>query len=441
MKPQKKSALLRARAALDRKRAIFSTDESPHYLSFRHLDNLFEIDYPAHWKIQKEKDGSVEFFHPSKDEFIGMSIFKTPLHVDSKSIRESGKWEAVAQAMFEKVGSSNVRRDPTIIYENYTADRPEPEQGGRRWFVLAADLILCISTSMAVEATEKWQPVFERMLSSLRVERDDELLAVRIINRAHAKLTSALPDAKIEVKGLKLVTDRFELSIDNLLPQVKRNPAELDEIVDRFVDGLVGMSNTENGMGKETWKEACEKIQPLLKSDKYVQDVNEIMTRPRKDRPKVESFLVSTPWLTDLRICFAIDAAKMFRFVTNLDLNRWQVSVEELAQVAIDNLKKFPLPGIAVGSFGGGYPKIGALTPKGGAAASYMLHPQLFEIASQHLGNKIFAAIPSRDSLMLFEDRGQTEEIQPIVQHDFRQTNHPISDRLFRVTPDGIALL
>jgi hypothetical protein len=53
----------------------------------------------------------------------------------------------------------------------------------------------------------------------------------------------------------------------------------------------------------------------------------------------------------------------------------------------------------------------------------------------------VVAAIPSRDALMLFEYGDNRETLQNAVARDFETTNHPISDRLFRVTPDGIALL
>ncbi len=36
-----------------------STDETPYYLSFRHPQNFYEIDYPAHWQVHTEEDGAV----------------------------------------------------------------------------------------------------------------------------------------------------------------------------------------------------------------------------------------------------------------------------------------------------------------------------------------------------------------------------------------------
>jgi uncharacterized protein YtpQ (UPF0354 family) len=436
-KVDKLGSLKKARAALDLRHKRNSTDSSPHYLTFRHPQNLFEIDYPAHWKIEQEADGAVEFVAANPDAYIGLMLFRTPISIDTAIIEQSGKWEEIATAMFAKVESTNVRIDPTIIYSNFTADRPEPDQAGQRWFVLCSDLILGISSTCPEHLKETYVPLIERMLSSLRVYREDELLAARILARVHAALKAQMPNGKVEVKGLNIVTDKFELSIGNILSQVKRNPTKLDEIVDHFIQGTVGLSQGDEELGQESWESVRSKIQPLLKPDKYIQEVNHKTNRHKEG----SAFLISAPWLADLRICFALDNKDTFRFINSLDMQRWNVSLEMLMQVSADNLSAYPEPELHVMKPNESLPGIAALIPSGGAASSYLLHPKLFQIAAQHLGREIVAAVPSRDALMLFEYRNEKETLQNAVAHDFATTNHPISDRLFRVTPDGIALL
>ena len=440
-KTDKIGSLKKARAALDLRHKRNSTDATPHYLTFRHPDNLFEIDYPAHWRVEQEADGAVEFSVPNTEGYVGIMLFRTPMSIDTTIIEQSGQWEEIATAMFAQVNSTNVRTDPTIIYSNFTADRPETDEAGQRWFVLCADLILGISTGCSVKLKETYGPFFERMLSSLRVRREDELLATRIMTRVHRALVTQLPNSKVVVKGLKIVTDKFELSIGNLLSQVKRNPTMLDEIVDHFIQGTVGLSQGDEELGQESWEAVRDRIQPLLKSDKYIQEANQ-KTRRLKDSNKDGAvFLISAPWLADLRICFALDNKDTFRFINNLDMERWGASLESLLKVATENLSNFPAPELYVMKLTPEMPGIGALQPHGGACSSYLLHPKLFQIASQQLGRDIVAAVPARDALMLFEYRDEKESLQRAVAHDFETTNHPISDRLFRVTPDGIALL
>ena len=122
-------------------------------------------------------------------------------------------------------------------------------------------------------------------------------------------------------------------------------------------------------------------------------------------------------------------------------MERWGVSLETLMQVSTENLAAYPEPELHVMKLTDEMPGIRALQPSGGASSSYLLQPKLFHIASKQFRKDTVAAVPSRDALMLFEYRNEREPLQNAVGHDFATTNHPISDRLFRVTPDGIALL
>ncbi|XZE22412.1 DUF1444 family protein [Pirellulaceae bacterium SH449] len=433
-------SLKNARKALDRRRKHNSTDAAPIYITYRHPDNLFAIDYPAHWKIEKTDDGSVEFSATETDDWAGIMLFRIPMPIEAEQIEKTGRFKQIAAAMFAKVNSNNVRSDPTIIYNNYTADRPEENQAGQRWFVLAADLMLGISTSCSVEKKEVYIPLFERMLSSLRINRDDELLASRILTRVLRAITAALPDAKVQNDGLTIKTDKFEVSIENLMAQVKRNPIRLDEIVDQFIRGTLGLSRHQETLGQESWDEVRGRIQPMLKSDKYIQEANERTTRKGQDSDS-SSFLVSLPWLADLRICFALDDKATFRFINSYDIQRWNVSLETIAQVALENLEALPEPKLLVMKIDENEPAVGGLQPSAGAVSSYLLHPKLHKIVSSQMEGEIAAAVPSRDALILFEYRGQRAALLKAVSHDFSTTNHPVSDRLFRVTPDGIALL
>lgn len=434
------SSLKKARTALDRRRVHSSTNASPIYLTYNHPDNMFVIDYPAHWKFEKADDGAVEFAATGTDDWAGIMFFRVSLPIDTEQIENTGCFKKLADAMFAKVDSTNIRNDPTIIYSNYTADRPEEDQAGQRWFVLAADLILGISTNCTIEKKETYVPLFERMLSSLRINRDDEMLATRIVTRIHKAIVAALPDANVRIDGLTIKTDKFEVSIGNLLSEAKRNPTRLDEIVNQFIQGTIGLSRDQEILGQESWHEVRSRIQPLLKTDKYIQEANERTTRHDQDSDRL-AFLISAPWLADLRICFALDNKETFRFINSGDMQRWNVSLETLAQIAIENLEALPEPELFVMRLRENEPAVGGFQPSAGAASSYLLHPKLYKIASSQLGGEIAAAIPSRDALVLFEYRGQRASLLKAVSHDFATTSHPISDRLFQVTPDGIALL
>jgi len=84
---------------------------------------------------------------------------------------------------------------------------------------------------------------------------------------------------------------------------------------------------------------------------------------------------------------------------------------------------------------------VGMITQMIGAASSYLLHPKLFELSSRVLGRDLMVAIPSRDALVIFGNSSATKHvIADRVRIDYQQTAHPLSDRIFRLTPDGVGL-
>lgn len=63
-----------------------STDAAPIYLTYHHPDNLFDIDYPAHWRFEQEEDGAVEFSATEEGNLAGIMLFRVPLPIDTKQI-------------------------------------------------------------------------------------------------------------------------------------------------------------------------------------------------------------------------------------------------------------------------------------------------------------------------------------------------------------------
>jgi uncharacterized protein YtpQ (UPF0354 family) len=140
--------------------------------------------------------------------------------------------------------------------------------------------------------------------------------------------------------------------------------------------------------------------------------------------------------------CYAIDTPDTLRFILHADLQRWGISQADLHQQAITNLGQasvHEMAGVrtADGSFTLGSP---TNTP-GTVRSAWILHPNLHQILSQHFRGRIWAGIPNRDTFMLFaaSDHKRNQILRPL-REDFTAGPHSISDRLFEITPDGIAL-
>jgi uncharacterized protein YtpQ (UPF0354 family) len=214
--------------------------------------------------------------------------------------------------------------------------------------------------------------------------------------------------------------------LSNLHREVLAAPERRDKIVRNFVDSLPLIEDTP--MGKETWDEARDQIVPVLKPRNYINP-----TGPTKH-------LLTTEWLADVLICYAINNKKFFRFVIGEDLTRWQITSQELHDVAIRNLRGLPWPTRLEGSrmHDGGHLII--ITTDDSFAASRLLHPDLHKLLSGPLGSPFLVGIPDRSAMICYSNRRSLKQrIARQLRKDHRTAGYPITPRPFLVTPDGIA--
>ncbi len=109
----------------------------------------------------------------------------------------------------------------------------------------------------------------------------------------------ALPGTKIKVNGLTIKTEKFQISIDNLLAQVKRNPTHSMRSSISLSKARSAFRKTMRRLVKRLGSDRG-RIQPLIKTDKYLQEANE---RTSRNGTSIDETRVSCqcPWLADLR--------------------------------------------------------------------------------------------------------------------------------------------
>ncbi|MFO0940847.1 MAG: hypothetical protein U0930_08765, partial [Pirellulales bacterium] len=199
------------------------------------------------------------------------------------------------------------------------------------------------------------------------------------------------------------------------------------------------------------WEQVKPLLYPMIRPDSIVHSLSgrtpaEIASDNQdsdKDPDEGRSqMLVHNPWLADLVICYAIDSPMTLRMVAESDLQRWQIDSLQLHQTAMDNIKDGKLPEFAgmpgpdgdliLGGFGDG-----GISTK----SSYLLYPELYELIRAEFRGHIWAAIPSRDALIIFSsEHTQRETLLNLVANDYANSDHALSDRLFEITADGIVL-
>lgn len=151
--------------------------------------------------------------------------------------------------------------------------------------------------------------------------------------------------------------------------------------------------------------------------------------------------IVSQPLIEGLRVAYALDHDRTISYVPKALFDRWGVPIDTLHETAIGNLvaRSEAIQAHAAQDDQGGVYLILFQTMDGYDAARLLL-PTLHDRLRGYLGSPFVAAVPNRDILICF--RNDPEVVTKLTQQigeDYRQMPHQVTDKLFLVTPDGIA--
>lgn len=393
--------------------------------TFVHPQKAYRLEFPAEWENLVQDEGRSCGFGPRDRNDVGLWISIIPATLDTDQF--NAELPKLFEQSLRKADATNLRRDENLKHHAMKADATTDGQGGHYWLLAGGDLVLFASSQVPVAEREVWNPPFEKLMASLKITRDDELLMHQIGCDILERLQQLHPDQEYrwDKDGLRGKDNVVFLS--NVFRDVRRTPDRRDEIVERFVQNLIV---TPGDMGHESWYDAQDAIVPVLKPKAYIKP--EGPTR----------HLQTTEWLADVLICYAIQADKAFRFVTGWDCDRWGIDGQRLHEVAIFNLEGLAWPSMMHGSSdpsSGG--RLVLVQTDDSFSASRLLHPEFHKLFSKNLGSPFLAGIPDRDTLVAFSNREALKKrIARQVKKDYNASSYPITPRLFLVTADGIAL-
>jgi uncharacterized protein YtpQ (UPF0354 family) len=294
--------------------------------------------------------------------------------------------------------------------------------------VAGGDLVLFASTQVPPAERDAWNPLFQKVMASLEITRDENLLFRKVVIDVMAELKKRQPDQEWELDENDKIRGKNQVVfLTNVYREVKAAPERREKIIKHFVEHLSTPASAE--FGHEVWDEIRGNIVPVLKPRAYFKS------------GEATKHMATTEWLADVVICYAIKKKQIFRFVTGWDENRWGITHDNLHETAMANLAGFPWPKQLMGSRSNDSGRVIVVGTEDGLASSRLLHPQLHKLFSGPLGNQFWAGIPSRDTLVLFSDRKLLKQrIGRRLKKDHDASAYAITPRPFLVTRDGIAL-
>ncbi len=179
------------------------------------------------------------------------------------------------------------------------------------------------------------------------------------------------------------------------------------------------------------FEQVRERIMPMLYPEKVWRD-------------NFSSF-VGEPWVGNLMILYVVDEAQAYWYIRHDLLKKWNLSAEELHELAMRNLDRYfdehPTEMLLTGQEDG--PKL--LMPHKPDAyntarlLSHEFHDKLREV----LGREFAIGMPNRDFFVALSTDApdMLQHIRERVREDFSQMDHPLTDKLLLVSADGVSEL
>jgi uncharacterized protein YtpQ (UPF0354 family) len=392
--------------------------------TFVHPHGVYRLEYPAHWDQVTQKDGESCGFGPHDRDDVGLWISIMPASIDTDRLAQDLP-ELMKQVM-AKSEAGEARFDPTLHHHAMVADMLKEGQGGHYWIIAGGDVVLFASSQVPAAERGEWNPPFQKLMASVQITRDKQLLLRQVANEVLLKLRELQPDQEFEFDGKGIRGKNQKVFLGNLNRDVLAAPDRRDKIIANFVENL--SKSADANMGQEVWEECRGQILPVLKPKDYI------------DPDGPTQHLLTTEWLADVLICYVIKSRKFFRFVTGWDVNRWGTTAAELHQLAVDNLARLPWPSRLEGARQRDGGRVIVIDTEDGLASSRLLHPDLHRLFSGPLGSPFWAGVPDRNTLVVFSDRRSLKQrIGRRLKKDHDASAYSITPRPFLVTRDGIA--
>lgn len=391
--------------------------------SFNHPAGVYRLDYPAHWDQLQQDEARSCGFGPHDRNNVGLWISILPISIDTEKLSEDLPQLARQALPFEGI---NLRRDSTLRDFGLKADVDKEGEGGHYWIIAGGDVVLFASSQVPAAERDVWNPIFEQVLASLQITREEELFRRKLANEVLEPLRLRHPEQDFEFDEKGIRGRNRVVYLSNLHREVRESPSRREEIIRHFVDSLA--QTADMGIGQESWEDARDHILPVLKPRNYI------------DPAGSTQHLLVSEWLADLVICYVISSSNLLRFVTGWDADRWATEAQALHDLALKNLRRLPWPDRMEGvrPQEGGHLILVATNDS--LASSRLLHPDLHRMFSGPLGSPFCAGIPDRGTLVLYSDRRPLKKrISRRVHTDYRRAAYPLTARSFLVTADGIA--
>ena len=278
---------------------------------------------------------------------------------------------------------------------------------------------------------------------------ENSTLVRMVLNTLEAPEMIADPPQVFAQRALELARDRF--------------PLLTCEIADEFQLRL-GKSNVNLFNFYRTYVQSPDRFEnillPALTTVVQVQEWGEDQTTPALDlvRERIMPMLypehvwrknfpnfVAEPWVGNLMILYVVDEAQAYWYIRSELLTKWNISAEQLHDIAMTNLERYfddnPAEMLLTGQEEG--PKLLMPHKPDAYNTSRLLSQTFHQKLRDVLGREFAVGLPNRDFFVALSTDApdMVRNIRDRVREDYSQMDHPLTDKLLLISQDGVSEL
>jgi hypothetical protein len=163
-----------------------------HETVFEHPHRAFSLRYPAEWESQQKEDGRSCGFGPRERDDVGIWFSVFLVGVDAEG-RGPDPRETLAHSLRDRPGVE-IHDDRSLQHPAVSADCTDATRGGQHWLVAGGDVVLFATSEFPPAERSSWEPVFARLMQSLRITHADEALARQVLDDVLGELRRRHPE-------------------------------------------------------------------------------------------------------------------------------------------------------------------------------------------------------------------------------------------------------
>ena len=228
-------------------------------------------------------------------------------------------------------------------------------------------------------------------------------------------------ELRLRVNGADVAAD-----LGNFYSAYARDPAQLDAVVQTFAQTLLGIQPDRSA---SDYPELAGRVYPILKPIVMLAEVRE----------RKLPMLAYREFLADLMIAYVIDEERSFAYINEDHLDRWNISVQDLHEQALANLRRRTDERVTYTAVGEGEQRLFIFSSGDGYDATRLLLADVLAAWAREVPGRLVIGIPNRDFLIAFSDANPEilRGVAAQVQSDAAQREYGLTEQLFTLA-DGV---